>query len=364
MNEISKYLTLYIREQFKNIHLEKINKNHKFIKKIKKDISIANEEFYRREVDAKIHFSESTKKNKEQRQLLKGSKYEQISENIRSIIERQSFFNKVFEFSFGNPPTSVIKIHLHYFLSSQDASIRELDIEKVNIFLQKCMQKIYIWFYIANKYKLNICSKNLNIYLYLIDLPKILHSQTSVNEGKKINNDIGGSYKGYQKKVGEDSKHLLDINSVNTGFTYSCLPNDTPNEIYIYREEEWFKVLIHETFHSFGMEFSNRENLENYANRRISELFHLSLISRENIYGSGYNIFESYTEITAELMNMLIYDFLYKSNLEKIVEIEQKFSCFQCAKILEYLHIPTEFVSKMRSEKINHDKIILRITLM
>ena len=41
---------------------------------------------------------------------------------------------------------------------------------------------------------------------------------------------------------------------VNSGYTYTCKEN---NEIVIYREEEWLKVLIHESFHAYGLDFSS-----------------------------------------------------------------------------------------------------------
>lgn len=345
MNEISKYLTDYIREQFKHVHLEKIDKNHKFIKIIKQDILSANEQW-------KIRMRTFRFEPDADRTIAKGAKYDQISDKIRSLIERQTFFNKTFEFSFGggsdDRPSSVIKIHLHYFLSSTDPSIRVLDVNKVSKYLQKCMQKIYVWFYIANKYKLNICSKNLNVYLYLINLPKVFPMDKGGAYKNRNSNDFMEINTSHQDILTTQTqkKRPLDIHSVNTGFTYGCLPRDTPNEIYVFREEEWYKVLIHETIHSFGMEFSNREPLENYANKRISQIFNLSPISSENVYGRGYNIFESYTEMTAEIMNILIYHFLHKdihigtsghhTSLERLVEVEQKFSCLQCVKILEH----------------------------
>ena len=34
------------------------------------------------------------------------------------------------------------------------------------------------------------------------------------------------------------------------------------SEIIIFRNEEWFKVFVHETFHLFGVDFSNMSNLK------------------------------------------------------------------------------------------------------
>lgn len=335
MNEISKFITKFILKNMNNTNIEPLNTSHLYIKRIQHDIFIANKEWnkyimlYLRNSQkrgvgkdqnavvgkGKIQSTPNTfllTLNSEEKPIVpkKGDRYNLISQKMRSIIESQPFFNKSFEINFSEQHSgnqSQIKVHLHYFLSPNDPSIKELDPEKINIYFQKCMQKIFIWFYIANKYKLKVCSKNLNVYLYLTNTPKLFP---------------------------DDTNESIDIDYVNTGFTFACLPNNTPNEIYVYREEEWFKVLIHETIHSFGMEFSTNESIENYANKRIIEMFQLPPNSTENEYGSGYNIFESYTEMTAEIVNILIYNFLYGGKLSKLFEVEQKFSCFQSAKFI------------------------------
>jgi L-rhamnose isomerase len=47
---------------------------------------------------------------------------------------------------------------------------------------------------------------------------------------------------------------ILNENNVNTAFTRTCPSN---SEIVVFRKEEWFKVFIHETFHSFGIDFAS-----------------------------------------------------------------------------------------------------------
>jgi len=149
------------------------------------------------------------------------------------------------------------------------------------------------------------CSQDLDIYLYLTDLCKFIPENQ--------NGDIQPS-------------------NANTGFTYACnAPYGNKNEICIFREEEWFKVLIHETVHSFGIDFSSSVKINDYANQRITALFGIPVVSQ------GYSIFESYTEICAEIMNLLFYQKIHKINDKKWKEhlyIEQLFSCFQCAKVL------------------------------
>ena len=54
----------------------------------------------------------------------------------------------------------------------------------------------------------------------------------------------------FEKKI-RNIKEVLGESHVNTAYTWHCSPN---NKIVIYRHEEWFKVLIHESFHFFGFE--------------------------------------------------------------------------------------------------------------
>ena len=57
-----------------------------------------------------------------------------------------------------------------------------------------------------------------------------------------------------KKKLPNSNIHILGENNVNTAFTHTCPVN---SEIVIFRKEEWFKVLMHETFHNFALDFSN-----------------------------------------------------------------------------------------------------------
>jgi hypothetical protein len=63
-------------------------------------------------------------------------------------------------------------------------------------------------------------------------------------------------------------KRRRDQGYVNGGITTSC--NGSQGEILVYREEEWFKVLIHELFHRVGLEWShttalNDKSFESYV---------------------------------------------------------------------------------------------------
>jgi hypothetical protein len=82
-----------------------------------------------------------------------------------------------------------------------------------------------MWLYVANHYASRECSQKMNIYIYFTDFKKVLPT----------------------------SERMIHRENANTAFTTSC---QTVTEINLYREEEWFKVLIHETFHNLGLDFS------------------------------------------------------------------------------------------------------------
>ena len=213
----------------------------------------------------------------------KGSMYEHIPAQIRTIIGNNHKMSLV---------TMKFKHRTINIYISQSEN------------LAKCIHQIYLWFYLADNYADHKCSKNMNVFLYLTAHKKLLPV-----DGSPIN----------------------QINA-NTAFTTFCSES---TDIHIYRNEEWFKVLIHESFHNMGLEFSTITN-EN-TNKQILSIFPVK---------SVVNLGESYAEIWAEMLNCAIVSFLTtksKSNhtlmlskLENLLNIETKFSLFQCAKVLRY----------------------------
>ena len=161
-----------------------------------------------------------------------------------------------------------------------------------------------MWLYILQKNISNNCSKTLTIYLYFTKL---------------------------EKQLPMNSNLILDITNVNTAFTFSCRHN---NEIVLYRKEEWFKVFIHETFHSFGLDFSNMDI--KFSSMKILEFFNVV---------SEVNLFEAYTEIWTRIIHsMFVSYFLSKREKKKYITflslfiyLEQIYSIFQMNKILKYM---------------------------
>ena len=178
----------------------------------------------------------------------------------------------------------------------------EPDIKRYN----KYVDTIIMWLYILNKYSSPNCSKVITIYLYLTSL---------------------------RKKLPSNKIDVLNENNVNTAFTTSCQYN---TEIVIFRSEEWFKVLLHETFHSFGLDFSDMNTTE--CNKEILSIF--------KVY-SKVNLYEAYVECWAEILNALFCSFFilknkrdfeeFVLNAEILINIERYYSFFQMVKTLKFM---------------------------
>jgi len=184
-------------------------------------------------------------------------------------------------------------------------------IQKFELY-EEYISKVVMWLYILSNCASNKCSKKLNIYIYLTSLEKIL-PRTRMD--------------------------ILDEYNVNTAFTTTC-PVDS--EIVIFRKEEWFKVLIHETFHNFGLDFSDMNN--DYCKEIILSIFNVE---------SDVNLYEAYSEFWAEIMNTLFCNFFLledKTNVKQflnpnsnfMIETEINFSFFQMTKVLHFMGLTYE----------------------
>ena len=175
---------------------------------------------------------------------------------------------------------------------------------------EKEIKFILIWLYILNIYSPKHCVNKLTVYLYFTNLIKQLPNHKSI---------------------------VLDKCHINTAFTYSC-PGDA--EIVLYRKEEWMKVFIHETFHTFGLDFSNMS--QNTIQPFIHNHFSIKIDAC---------LYESYTEFWGEIIHMLFLSYSFHSenktlfiqSFYNILNIEINHTLLQVNKIfhhmdLHYLH--------------------------
>ncbi len=217
----------------------------------------------------------------------KGDSYSYMEQSIRTHIEEMKKQIYQVELTVGK---RVYNIYFVFYLT-----------EKIDIHVY--IKKINAWLELATHYSKPSCSKRVNVYLYFTDLKKV-----------------------FPKK----GKAPDQVNA-NTAFTTSC---QLETEIILYRREEWFKVFIHESFHNLGLDFSSMDISSTI--RVLEEVFKIK---------SEFKLYETYTEMWAELLNILFINIEIHGEksfsvvlpfVEKNIEIEQKFSLFQCGKILEH----------------------------
>jgi hypothetical protein len=196
--------------------------------------------------------------------------------------------------------------NIFLFKPVQDLSIGTYN--KTSTFFDQALMKIYMWLHVIQKYADPRCSDTMVIYIYFTP---------------------------YKKGLSSVAAEPLSEIHVNTAFTTSCIPSTS---VIIFREEEWFKVFMHETFHNLGLDFSQFDQTD--TNRTILDMYPIPSPPR------GVRLYESYCEMWAEMFNALFVSFWRtrdKTNqesvldkFEKMLKMETQFSVFQCVKILDY----------------------------
>ena len=206
--------------------------------------------------------------------------------------------------------TTMTELTYHFSLYGRNIKIHFI-VECDNVELKfdlynKYIDSIIMWLHIINKHSSKQCANTLAVYFYFTSL---------------------------EKKLPSSNIYILDQIHVNTAFTTTC-PKDS--EIVIFRKEEWFKVFVHETFHNFGLDFSDMNN--NEPHNFILDIFKVK---------SDVNLFESYTEFWAQISNALFCSFIslknkndvdeFLSNAEFFINFEKTFSFFQLVKSLDFM---------------------------
>lgn len=164
-------------------------------------------------------------------------------------------------------------------------------------------------FKVEKSYKIN--NKIINIKLFFfketseIDIELILkkiHLLILLFFYKKSTNININIYFTHFKKMMPFDNDFTSYN-VNSGV---CSFHPHLNNITIYREEEWFKVLIHELFHALN--FDNK--FDNFVHPRITDKFNIK----------NLNLFsETYVELWATFYNVIISVFLSNKIFSKNV---------------------------------------------
>jgi len=165
------------------------------------------------------------------------------------------------------------------------------------------------------------CSSTLNIFIYMTEFKKLFPTR---------------------KGEAFESEHA------NTGLSYHCARN---NDVVVYRQEEWFKVLIHELFHAFGLSFIEGD-LPDGADAAMQ-----TVLQKTYAISHPVRIYETYCEIWARILNVVFACFS-DGNGSKCMYSDVDLAVFgdcvmnglrkdaahalhQCAKIMHHMGIPS-----------------------
>ena len=176
------------------------------------------------------------------------------------------------------------------------------------------IKNIISWLIFCTKYKKCSCEINeLEIYLYLTP---------------------------FKKELPEEKGEIIDSCHVNSGYTYRC---KIKNEIIIFRKEEWFKLLIHESCHAFGFELSDYS--ENIIKGKLKKVLNLDI---------DIDINESYVEFFARIFNVAFKSLNNSRNIDEFkiyfnffLNYEKLFGIIQINMILKHFLIEgKDFIEK------------------
>ena len=156
----------------------------------------------------------------------------------------------------------------------------------------------------------------------------------------------------FKKKINKDTK-ILGINECNTGYSHleslyekkdkiQCCHSN--GNIYIFRKEEHYKVLIHELIHAC---YRDRDMILSEENDIFSNKF---CVNKKILLN------ESYTETIATILNLFYVNIILKKdikNLDLIFQNETKYSFYTMIKILNFYKIKSinDFIKNNKNKK-------------
>ena len=281
-------------------HSEQTNKTDHILKKLYHDIKRADSFIKSKEGDHFYKLNITKIHNVSQIPKPKSFSPESFPAEIREHIDKHMLYDLSYTFSLFER-----EISIHFVVEQSNP---EYQVELYNEYIEK----ILVWLHVINEYASKKCSKRLALYLYFTSLKKNLPASNI---------------------------HILNENNVNTAFTYTC-PVDS--EIVVFRKEEWLKVLMHESFHNFALDFSDMNTEE--CKWHILSIFKVK---------SDVNLFEAYTEFWAEMMNAVFCSYYFANNkthesgdalieeflvnCEFFINFERTFKFFQMVKTLNFM---------------------------
>jgi hypothetical protein len=140
------------------------------------------------------------------------------------------------------------------------------------------------------------------------------------NKNTKLNLTI---FYGQQKKYITSHDKYICSDNVNSGASVMGV------QIVIWREEEFYKVLIHELVHYFDVDFYINDAIYSKINNIFQKKFKIDTNSIDRVN-------ESYTEALATVIHSVIYSQIKNLDFNRILSYELLFEKFQIAKIFNH----------------------------
>lgn len=128
-----------------------------------------------------------------------------------------------------------------------------------------------------------------------------------------------------------DDGDVLGFNAINSAFYYG---NNEEQELVIYRQQELFKILIHELQHFYRFDLTNFEEKETAygLNDVVEKTYNVKRTDDKFL-----NPNEAYAEMNATVLNTIFSNLSFtKENLINNFYIEMLFSLYQISKLFNY----------------------------
>jgi hypothetical protein len=182
---------------------------------------------------------------------------------------------------------------------------------------------------VYNKYSNSVDSMETNVYLYHIKddigpnmsyIIKIIDFFRKISK-KYISVDLTIFFCNQKRSFhfNKDHKKILTPENINGGSTISGV------FVYVWRKEEFYKVLIHELIHYFKLDFHDIDN--SYIEKIRNSVINIEGIDVAN---------ETYTELLAITIHSIWYSIIKKVNFNDIINYENLFTHFQIAKLIYF----------------------------
>ena len=229
-----------------------------------------------------------------------GEHFDDIPDNIRSYISKTKFLCNTVTTKINTKNVTIHIMHPHKLVN-----------DMIPLLLK--------WLTYAYSISPDKCSQQLRIFIYLTPFKKTIPTMDAI-----------------------------DRSHANNAFTFACAEN---NEINIYRNEEWFKVFIHETIHALGIDFS-RFSHGRITNPVLKEIYNVNI---------DFHLHEAYCETLATILNLCLkhqhhsFNVFYR-NLQRKLFNEALFSLYQSAKLLNHHNVQYKQLVRTRKSQIYNEK--------